>query len=331
MKTYKDILIEKYLKGIIDPEEAQELSKELQDEKEKFQFLEKSNSWQGQGRWVDDNWHELTMKMERYIKLDKVFSRPKRRLSRVLQYAAAIFIALIIGAGSMWFAHEYFSGAVLDAQVVFETPRGEKSKVTLADGTSVWLNSGSKLRYSHSYGDNKRQVVLTGEGYFDVRKGDVPFVVKTGSAEILVFGTRFNVCSYADDDFVEATLEEGSIAFSTKGMSEPLHIIPGEQVFLNKEDGSTLMKKVNVEIFTSWKEHMLKFDNTPFGDLVKKLERWYDVDFIMDEDMKHLERYTMTIKTESLREVLSLLQLTIPIEYKIENDKVYISYSKTTK
>ena len=168
-------------------------------------------------------------------------------------------------------------------------------------------------------------ITLSGEGYFDVKKDqNRPFIVKTASSEIKVFGTRFNVYAYEDETETEATLEEGKISFNIAGKSNSVAVNPGQRIVYNKQSGEISVKHVDTDLYTSWKENKLRFANAPFGDVVKKLERWYDVKIILDKGLKNSERYTMTIKTESLREVLNRLKITTPMSYKIEEEKVFI-------
>lgn len=209
--------------------------------------------------------------------------------------------------------------------VTIQSPRGQKNKVILADSSVVWLNSESQLTYSNDFDGDKRVVSLTGEGYFDVKKDSKrPFIVRTLNADIKVFGTRFNVCSYSDELLMEATLEDGKITVSINGKVNQVEVVPGERMALDTKSGEVTLKKVDTQLYTSWKDNKLRFDDAVFADVVKKLERWYDVKIIVDKDLKYSERYTMCIKTESLREVLKGLMLTTPMSYKIEEEKVFI-------
>jgi transmembrane sensor len=209
--------------------------------------------------------------------------------------------------------------------VTFQSPRGEKSRIILSDSTIVWLNSESQLTYSNDFDSEVRLVTLSGEGYFDVKKDqDRPFIIRTPGADIKVFGTRFNVCSYPGEQLTETTLEDGKIGVYISGISKPVSVIPGQRMVFNKETGEVTLNSVNTDLYTSWKENKLRFDDALFGDVVKKLERWYDIKIILDKYLKYSERYTMTIKTESLREVLKRLKLTTPMSYKIDEEKVYI-------
>lgn len=209
--------------------------------------------------------------------------------------------------------------------VTIQSPRGEKSKIILADSTVVWLNSESQLTYSNDFESDMRIVTLSGEGYFDVTKDcDRPFIVKTMNADIEVYGTRFNVSSYPDEQQTETTLEEGKIGVYIVGKSTPVAVNPGQRFIFNKQTGETSLEQVDTDLYTSWKENKLRFDNALFGDVVKKLERWYDVKIFLDKDLINSERYTMCIKTESLREVLKRVKLTTSMSYKIDEEKVFI-------
>ena len=239
---------------------------------------------------------------------------------KVASIAAMLIAALFIG---LFFQK---SDKKTKSQIVtIQSPRGEKSKVVLADSTVVWLNSESQLTYSNDFDGEMRLVTLSGEGYFDVKEDrDRPFIVKTMNADIEVYGTRFNVSSYPDEQQTETTLEEGKIGVYIVGKSNPVTVNPGERFILNKQTGETSLKQVDTDLYTSWKENKLRFDNALFGDVVKKLERWYDVKIFLDKDLVYSERYTMCIKTESLREVMKRIKLTTPMSYKIDEEKVFI-------
>jgi ferric-dicitrate binding protein FerR (iron transport regulator) len=203
-------------------------------------------------------------------------------------------------------------------------PKGEKVQFVLPDGSSGYLNSGSTLKYAHPF--HKRLVELDGEGFFNVVQGRKKFTVQTGDVNVEVHGTRFNVCAYRDDPEVTTTLEEGSVTVIRDKDGERLTIKPGQQAIFHRTDNKVTSNGVNVDLFVSWKENMLRFQNTPFPDVVKKLERWYDVKIILDDKLKFTQQYTMTIKTESLREMLELMLVTTPMNYEIKEDLVYITY-----
>jgi ferric-dicitrate binding protein FerR (iron transport regulator) len=141
---------------------------------------------------------------------------------------------------------------------------------------------------------------------------------------VKVLGTRFNVCAYPEDGEYYTTLEEGSVNASNINNGEQVTLNPGEQVVLNRKTDGLKYQKVNTELYTSWKENLLKFDDATFDEVIKKMERWYDIKITVDPSVNTKERFTMTIKTESLREMLALVSKTTKINYEIKVNSVLI-------
>jgi ferric-dicitrate binding protein FerR (iron transport regulator) len=201
---------------------------------------------------------------------------------------------------------------------------GSRVQFTLPDGSVGFLNGGSKLKYPVNFSGN-RNVSLIGEGYFDVVKDKKhPFTVRTKFADVQVFGTKFDVCAYESDYDVFTTLEEGSVRVFNKTEKTYAMLDPGKQNVISKSSGKMQNIPVNTDLYTSWKDDMLKFNNSPFDEVVKKMERWYGVKVILDKSLKYSENYTFTVKTESLKELLQLLAITTPMSFKIDNDTVMI-------
>jgi ferric-dicitrate binding protein FerR (iron transport regulator) len=148
--------------------------------------------------------------------------------------------------------------------------------------------------------------------------------VNAGQMDIEVLGTRFNVCAYPDDQELYATLEEGKIRAINSGTGEEVDLLPGSQATLNLNSQKFSIQQVDTRLYTSWKENMLRLENATFSDVVKKMERWYDVKIHVDELINSEERYTLTIKTESLREMLRLVSFTTPLNYEIKENQVFI-------
>ena len=274
---------------------------------------------------VDSNWNQLKNRIQSNS-IAPVVKMVSNKVFMLWKSAAVIALLLATTFMGLYIADRTASDSRM---VKFVAPKGEKSKVILDDGTLVWLNSGSELNYYLDKKSNQRKVDLTGEGYFDVSKNkDLPFVVHTKRFDIKVLGTQFNVSAYDNDIVNEATLKEGSISILNNRTGKFLDVKPGEQVKVNLKTNKMTVENVRVDHYMSWIENKLRFDNSSFSEVVKKLERWYDVKIILDEELLYKERYTMTIKTESLREVMELIQITTPIHYKIEEEKVFITYNK---
>ncbi len=234
--------------------------------------------------------------------------------------AAILILPLIIASALVWNNTSPFPATYSE----LTAPKGSRVQFVLPDGSTGHLNSGSTIRYASDFNTN-RGVKLSGEGYFNVKKNQrSPFVVETKHANIKVHGTRFDVCAYKTDDKTITTLESGSVEIINKTTSASTVLKPGQQNQFDNRSGKMQNLEVNTKLYTSWKDDLLRFDNAPFGDVVKKMERWYGVKIILNENLQDSESYTMTIQTESLRETLQLLQLTTPMTYKIENEMVYI-------
>lgn len=234
--------------------------------------------------------------------------------------AAILFIPLLLAGFLFWI----FSGASQLTYTELSAPKGSRVQFTLPDGSTGHLNSGSTIRYASDFSKN-RNLKLWGEGYFRVKKDlQSPFLVETKHMDVKVHGTEFDVCAYELDQQITTTLESGSVEIINKSTNISTMLAPGEQNHFNKVNGEMYNQKVNTTLFTSWKDELLRFNNAPFAEVIKKMERWYGVKINMDKSLLYSESYTMTIKTESLRETLQLLQLTTPMEYEIDNDQVYI-------
>ena len=243
----------------------------------------------------------------------------------VLKYAAVFILAFSLGSLSLYLRNKIESSKLSSIYNTIIVPYGERSQIWLHDGTRVWLNSGTKLRYPVVFGRNTREVFIEGEAYFDVAKDTKhPFVVSAGQLKVLVLGTRFNICAYPDDNEFSATLDEGSVNAVNTRNGKGVKLDSGEQVVLNRETNGLKKLSVQTELYTSWKENLLKFEDAPFDEVIKKMERWYDVKITVDHSINTKERYTMTIKTESLREMLQLVSRTTKMNYEIKENIVLL-------
>ena len=157
-------------------------------------------------------------------------------------------------------------------------PYGKHSEITLVDGTKIWLNAGSQLSYPVSFSSHSREVYLSGEAFFDVKSDpSKPFHVVTNDIRIKVTGTRFNITSYVSDQTTQAVLISGKInAKRNKRFARPVELLPGDRLVFNKEKEAMEKDQVDVELYSSWIDGYLIFDNTPVNEVFKKLERYYN-------------------------------------------------------
>jgi transmembrane sensor len=202
-----------------------------------------------------------------------------------------------------------------------ETPKGGKYQIILPDGSKVWLNSVSSLRYPAVFNDKERNVELKGEAFFEVaRNTEKPFIVKTSAMSVMVTGTQFNVMAYSDEKYTAATLVEGSINVSNNISNMVLR--PGEQVVSN--DGAKLSKNiVDVEQNIAWKNGLFQFSNSDIRTVMNQISRWYDVTIeykgLVPE--KHFGGYIS--RDSKLSQVLKILELS-GVKFKIEEKKIIV-------
>lgn len=201
-------------------------------------------------------------------------------------------------------------------------PNGLKGNITLADGTEVWLNSGSRIIYPEDYSATNRSIYLDGEAYFEVKSDKAhPFVVETSRLNVVVTGTRFNLSSYAEDHTIEATLCQGIITLNYKDGQKALRLNPNDKVTYNKKDGEIQKEIVDSELSASWKDGILSFKEVPLREILRKLERKFNTTIRIQDRKAGEYTYTATFeKDKGLEDILNIITISAPISYQKEND-----------
>jgi len=239
----------------------------------------------------------------------------KNAIRKVKIYSIGLRVAAILVLGlifsSLWFYMQSNKATEYHQTQTVSIPYGAKTKLAMPDGSTVWLNSGSTLSYSNDF-SKKREVVLKGEAFFEVQKGKIPFEVNTAFGKIRVLGTGFNVLAYPESGFV-TTLVHGSVQVDIEKSQQQKMLEPGEQVELV---GDNLVKsKVDTDLFTSWKDGKMIFKREPFNNLMKRLERWFNVKIeYSPDDFKGLW-YSGTIENETITEVMDMVGTAAPVQF----------------
>jgi len=253
------------------------------------------------------------------------FSRNKRLLIYIRQ-AAAVFLLSIVFSGLIYYSLSRKGRNTLEDIVYQEikTAYGTQSQVNLPDGTLVWLNSGSILRYPESFsGRSVRSVELNGEGYFKVSKDTrKPFIVNTSDINIKVTGTEFNVSAYSEYKSMTVALASGKVTLfkTVSGVNKDLlELSPNEVAEYNKSEYRlTQHRESSLQKYVAWKEGILVFYGDPIDGVIQKLEKWYNVKInIADREIENY-RFTATFIDEPLEQVLKLLSISSPLKYTIE-------------
>lgn len=311
-KEYIENLIVRYLNGSCTREEQEELKA----------WIEESPAKMSEFLLIKDIWDSLYTPKERTEEQLALFYKKqytKSKNSRIIWIRSFSAFAAIMIVGLI------FSVLVptnttkpSDSVQIFSVPLGSRSKVILADGSEVSLNSGSELKYSTGFSSENRVVSLTGEAFFSVKTDkEHPFTVETSDFDIMVTGTKFNVCSYADNKYSTATLAEGKISLQLKDNSKMLQVAPGEKFQLDRKTLVNSLSEADVESEIAWKDDQFIFKNIPFTELAKRLERWYDVKLNYSD--QKLQSYAFTGKfknQETIWQVLDALKLISPIDYQ---------------
>ncbi len=306
-------MVHRYFRGQLDDSEYELLTDNLQlpENREYFDLARKE--WENQPELSElgkQNLTRLQYKINQSSNDVPVRQITRKLWIRVASAAAILIAGLLIGGAATYFISSEKNSS---EQLVFETPRGEKSIVKLPDGTEVWLNANSRLVYN-SFSASLRQVELKGEAFFKVTHNEnAPFVVKTNECDIKVLGTTFNVMAYDEFGRKEITLLEGKVDVIS-GANEQI-LKPGQSLILKNH--KVQVTEVNPTQASAWVDNKFNFKDIPLSELIKRLENWYDVDITLDNPSGREVNYTGTFKNEeTIWQVLDAIKVYTFIEYE---------------
>jgi ferric-dicitrate binding protein FerR (iron transport regulator) len=255
--------------------------------------------------------------------------KPEKRIQRrgkvqvffsSLTHAAAIlFVPVLTALLYTYMSDRPVNLKASDLEIV--APGGSRLQMELSDGTKVWLNHGSRLRYPSRFDGKNRKVYLKGEAFFEVAHNEkVPFIVETDRLEVKATGTEFNVSAYPDDKFVESSLVRGKVI--VYGNDHELKaLFPDESLKFDRTKNNFTIERGSAGKYSAWKDGLLIFKNDPVEEIAKKLSRWYNVEVVIQEDKAKEFTFTATFIDETLPEVLELMTLATPVSYKLSQRK----------
>ncbi|MEN8230177.1 MAG: FecR domain-containing protein [Bacteroidota bacterium] len=325
-------LIEKFSEGRCNQEEAREavrLLKESAFNPSLYSVL--SKRWyrhlETEEHTIEANHLDSTLdEIHRTIHNDR--AHEVRELHRRIKWskkmlrAAAVLLLPFLTISILYLNDKAGISSKKVAYTEVSVSKGSRLHTVLPDGTEVWINSGSTLRYPQSFSKKQRTATLSGEAYFNVVSDrSHPFVVKTEALDIRVTGTRFNVMAYPGDNYISATLEEGKIAIekpNAKGEgSQLVSMKPMERMVFHKESKVIGKSLVKTDQFTSWKEGKLIFRNNTLDYIICRLERWYNTGIEISTDGTLPQTpFTMTIRDENIEQILEYLSVASGITYE---------------
>ena len=221
---------------------------------------------------------------------------------------------------------EYGKGMVTEEYNKLTTPIGGEYSLVLSDGTKVFLNADSELKYPVEFSDGKRIVDLKGEAYFEVHKDSLrPFIVRINGAEVTVLGTSFNVNTYGDDGQIYTTLVNGSVRVSSMKNKQEEILKPGMQSVMNVQSGLLTVRKVDVEPYVAWREGRFVFRAMTLDLIMRQLQRWYDFEvFYQNSELKDYEFRGVIKRDMDLDKVLSVIKATTNVDFEVKGKVITI-------
>lgn len=326
MNKPQDEIIERVIRGVASKEESNMV----------IQWFATPEGQAYLDRYIDNDFHQIEIGAEDlYIRHEipseamyEVIQRRirRRKINRFLFRVAAIIIPLLIIAG-LYIRVD--SQVHLFGENEYEEiyiPKGERIRMLFQDGTRVFVNSDTRIRYPKKFGLSDRRIFVEGEAYFVVTSNpDRPFVIELDSATIRVLGTSFNVKNYKGDQKMDVTLDEGRLEV-TPWTNDDYILNKGEKLEMDKRQGKcTIIREGESKSESLWQNDMISFTNTPLSELVKTLNRWYNIEFIVVDPQVYSYSYTIISRNTLLENVLQELELVAPVKFSYVNNQVIVS------
>lgn len=327
MNELNDDIIKKYLQGDCSEEDFIRINtwiKESKDNARRLFLMEETYQAGKRNPFIEKRQTEQAeARLFRRLEIEKTAQQKTKRIRNFMKYAAMIAVILLGGSGVGYWVYQ------LDPSQDMLIARADNAvqMVTLPDGTKVWLNQSTTLTYPRQFSSKERNVHLEGEAYFEVTKNrQKPFIVESQSMRVRVLGTIFNFKSSKDCRITEASLIEGEIEVKGQKDEGMVILLPGQKAELNKTTGRLMVKQVNVRMDAAWHDGLIPFEQADIFEIAQTLERFYDVKIILSPDIKADKTYSGVLKKkDTIDAVLKSLTNSIPINYKIVGDNIFIS------
>lgn len=322
MNRPTDQQIEEVLAGVASPEDAKYVAEWFATE-EGSNYLETAMTRDSEN--IKNEFADLYI--DHTIPSKKILEQIRKNIrikkfKRICFRVAAVLIPVILIVGfyvQLYSRVDLFGTSEYEEVVV---DKGERIQIMFQDGTKVYINSDSKLRYPKKFALNSREVFLEGEAYFVVAKNkNRPFIVNLSGPAIHVLGTSFNVQDYPENKDIVVCLDEGNINL-TLSSEKKYPVKPGEKLVYNKENNQCTITKMNdMQRMSMWKHNILIFKDTPLPEVIKTLNRWYDIDFKVEDERVLTYVYTLTSDNTLLEKVLTDLEKIAPVKFEYNEEK----------
>ncbi|AXT59752.1 DUF4974 domain-containing protein [Aquimarina sp. AD10] len=317
--------LKKYIKGDASPEEKKSI----------IEWIRKDKKHQKQFNLLKAQYVAATLDSLNTTDVNESYQRFSSKKTKKKTYYYTAIVASVMMPFLLLYFYSSFSNNDLIVNTTnylkfgtrtVSTEHGGFKTVVLPDGSTIVLNANSSISYPKEFTDSLRKVTLIGEAFFDIKRNiNMPFIVEAENLKIKVLGTSFNVKSYPKDEKIETTLVTGKVEVHKQNIEQnPIVLEPSERAVFDKKKSNIKVDKVDSNRIVAWQDGKLIFDNTPLKQVVLDLNRKYDVEFVIQSDSLLQYKYTGEFDNLKLEEVLELLKISSPINYKYEENKIML-------
>lgn len=236
-----------------------------------------------------------------------------------LRYAAAILLpVMLLGIGIYYTIEKINSNKGF---ISYTSPENLRTKVNLPDGSTIWLQPNSEIKYPKEFSKEKREIFFSGQAYFDIKHNtEWPFVVHVEEMDINVLGTQFYVKAKLTENTIETGLINGSIKITSTNLEK--YLAPTDIIVFSKKSNEITESKTFASNAFQWSNNSMIFENCALGDILRNISDWYDMGYDVDPTIDLNTKITLTIKEESIQEIAEILKIVVPFEYKISDNKI---------
>ncbi|WP_316746643.1 FecR family protein [Pedobacter gandavensis] len=318
-------LIERYHQGQCNPEEQEAIAQWLESDEVEMSYPTQVNLTALQ----DKGWKKIAGRYNLAIPALASQSFKWNNYRRILQLAACFLVFVSIATLYALNREGLHHAKAVPAYKMVKAKKGQKLQVTLPDGTLVWLNSESVLRFPESFEGKQRELEFSGEGYFEVAKDpSKPFVIHTAKTNVQVLGTRFNLRALGSESSTSVVVAEGKVRFTGKRGGQPIILTANRRgVFEQSAPSARMMISLEAETgaYIAWKNNELLLDNLTIAEVAETLERWYNVKIKISNTALAKERYTGNFKNPTLNQVLESMSFAVKFNYR-QDQQTFIFY-----
>lgn len=327
----EDIIIRLFSEDISEEEKTILLSWLNQSEDHRKKFSDMRELWLSSISEEELKKYDAESAFQRFLQKTsgENKSQATHRLT-IYKWAAGVAASVLMLLFSTYYSYNKGQKDITNTftDIVVTSPEGSQTKLQLPDGTSVTLNSGSKISYSQGFGVNDRKVFISGEGYFEVKKdASKPFIVNSDNISVKVLGTKFDFCDYADENTASVTLDEGAVCMSDLPMKRNhVKLSPNQSAIFDQKSGKIKVTASDPKLSRAWLEKMLSFNGESLGKIALILERCYGVDISFNsEQKKNLHFYgTFHRDSQSIKDIMDAFATTGNIKYTIKGKNIII-------